>query len=64
MVRIAAPVIAVSLLLVWLSRPLTPEALSVPVLRVIAIGCRDQNPRRTRLHGAMRAGISCLTSMG
>jgi hypothetical protein len=45
---IAAPLLALPLLLLWLDRPLSPEALSDCILRVLAIGCRDQNPRRTR----------------
>jgi hypothetical protein len=45
---IAAPLLAVPLLLLWLDRPLTPEALSDCILRVLALGCRDQNPRCTR----------------
>ena len=35
-------------MLLWLNRPLTPEELADSILRVIAIGCRDQNPSRTR----------------
>jgi putative transposase len=46
---IAGPLLALPLLLLWLARPLTPEALSDCILRVLALGCRDQNPRRTRL---------------
>ena len=44
----AAPLLVLPLLLLWLGRPLTPEALADCIIRVIAIGCRDQNPRRTR----------------
>lgn len=45
---IAAPLLVLPLLFLWFGRPLSPEALSDCILRVLAIGCRDQNPRRTR----------------
>lgn len=45
---IAAPLLVLPLLLLWLGRPLTPEELADCILRVLAIGCRDQNPSRTR----------------
>ena len=44
----AAPLLAVPLLLLWLDRPLTPEHLAAMIIRTLAIGCRDQNPARTR----------------
>jgi IS4 transposase len=47
-VGVAAPTIVIPLLLLWLQRPLTPEELADCILRVVAIGCRDQNPSRTR----------------
>lgn len=45
---IAAPLLIMPLMFLWNDRPLTPEELSDTILRVLAIGCRDQNPRRTR----------------
>lgn len=45
---IAAPLLVIPLLYLWLGRPLTPEELSDCILRTLAIGCRDQNPSRTR----------------
>jgi IS4 transposase len=51
MAGIAAPIIVMPLLLLWLERQLTPEALADSIFRVLAIGCRDQNPKRTeRMH--------------
>jgi hypothetical protein len=47
MVGIAAPLLALPLLLLWLTRKLTAEDLAEAILRTIAHGCRDQNPRRT-----------------
>ena len=44
----AAPLLAVPLLLLWLERRVTPEELAALILRALAIGCRDQNPARTR----------------
>lgn len=46
-VGIGAPAAAVLLLLLWLDRPLTPEALADSILRLVAVGCIDQNPNRT-----------------
>jgi IS4 transposase len=46
-VGISAPLAAVLLLLLWLDRPLTPEALADTILRLVAVGCIDQNPNRT-----------------
>jgi len=45
---IAAPLIALPLLLLWYSADLTPQKLADMILRVLAVGCRDQNPKRTR----------------
>jgi hypothetical protein len=47
-VGIAAPIIALPLLLLWNATDLTRESLADIVLRVLAVGCRDQNPKRTR----------------
>jgi uncharacterized iron-regulated membrane protein len=47
-VGVAAPLLAVPLLLLWLGRRPTPEELAAIIMRTLAIGCRDQNPRRTR----------------
>jgi len=44
----ALPLIAIPLLLLWLRRKLTYDELAEMILRVVAIGCRDQNPGRTR----------------
>lgn len=45
---IAAPIIAIPLLLLWNAAELTRESLADMILRVLAVGCRDQNPKRTR----------------
>ena len=47
-VGIAAPLLVIPLMLLWLQRHLTPEELADSILRIVAIGCRDQNPGRTR----------------
>jgi putative transposase len=47
-VGIAAPLIALPLLFLWNSTDLTPQKLAEMILRVLAVGCRDQNPKRTR----------------
>lgn len=47
-VGIAAPLLAVPLMLLWLGRELTYDELSAMIFRTIAVGCRDQNPKRTR----------------
>jgi putative transposase len=47
-VGVAAPLLVMPLLLLWLERKVTYDALSGVVLRTVAIGCRDQNPARTR----------------
>jgi putative transposase len=48
MVGIAAPLLALPLLLLWLTRKLTAEDLADAILRTVAHGCCDQNPRRTK----------------
>jgi hypothetical protein len=48
MVGIAAPLLVTPLLLLWLDRRVTHEALAALILRTISTGCRDQNPTRTR----------------
>jgi hypothetical protein len=45
---IAAPLLVLSILWLWLGVELTPEQQSDSIVRVLAIGCRNQNPRRTR----------------
>ena len=45
---IAAPLIALPLLLLWNSTEFTPQKIADMIFRVLAIGCRDQNPKRTR----------------
>jgi len=45
---IAAPIIVMPLMFLWCERNLTPEELADSILRVLAVGCRDQNPGRTR----------------
>jgi hypothetical protein len=47
-VGIAAPLIAVPLILMWLEREITYDELSAMIFRTVAHGCRDQNPRRSR----------------
>ncbi len=48
MAGIAAPLLVVPLIFLWRKYRQTPEEMSDVILRVLAIGCRDQNPRRTR----------------
>ena len=56
MAGIAGPLLVLPLLYLWLQRRPTPEELADCVLRVLGIGCRDQNPRRTRQQwGALRS---------
>jgi len=45
---IASPILALPLLLLWNSAELTRDKVADMILRVLAIGCRDQNPKRTR----------------
>lgn len=54
-VGIAAPLLAVTLLMLWLKRRTTYEELAAMIFRTIALGCRDQNRGRTRESGAARA---------
>jgi len=44
----AAPLLAVPLLMLWLGRRVTTDELAAIIMRTLAIGCRDQNPARTR----------------
>jgi hypothetical protein len=46
MVGIAAPLLTLPVLLLWLTRKPTTEDLSHAILRTVAHGCWDQNPRR------------------
>ena len=46
-VGIAAPMLAIPLLLLWLPQKIDRESLATAILRTVAVGCRDQNPRRT-----------------
>ena len=46
-VGIAAPLLAIPLLLLWLERELSYDELAVMILRIVACGCLDQNPRRS-----------------
>ena len=55
MAGIAAPLLVLPLLFLWFGRPLTPEAMADTILRVLAVGCRDQNPSRTRRKWGMLA---------
>jgi hypothetical protein len=56
MAGIAGPLLVMPLMFLWCSRRLTPEELSDAILRVLAIGCRDQNPSRSRAKwGALAA---------
>lgn len=48
MTGIAAPLLVMPLMFLWRNKRMTPEEISDAILRVLAIGCRDQNPRRTR----------------
>ena len=40
--------LVIPLLLLWCERELTVEEISAMIFRILAIGCRDQNPGRTR----------------
>jgi hypothetical protein len=46
-VGVAAPLLAIPLVLLWLGRPMTRAALAETIIRTLAFGCRDQNRRRT-----------------
>ncbi len=47
-VGIAAPLLALPLMMMWLEREISYDELSKMIFRTIAHGCRDQNPRRSR----------------
>lgn len=47
-VGIAAPLLAVPLLLLWLGRKITHDELASVILRLVAFGCCDQNRSRTK----------------
>ena len=47
-VGIAAPMFALPLMWLWSAGELTPQKLADMLLRVLAVGCRDQNPKRTK----------------
>lgn len=47
-VGIAAPLLAVPLLLLWLKNKLNYDELAAMILRAILYGCLDQNPGRSR----------------
>ena len=51
-VGIAAPILVVPLLFLWLERELSYDEMTALIFRTIAHGCRDQNPRRTRENAA------------
>lgn len=44
----AAPLLAIPLLLLWFGRRITPDEIAAVIFRTVAVGCRDQNPSRTR----------------
>jgi hypothetical protein len=48
-VAAAAPLLAVPLLMLWLGMELTKERLAQLLVHAIAVGCRQQNPKRQRL---------------
>jgi len=45
---VAAPLIAMPLMLLWFKRELTYDELAAMIIRVISVGCRDQNRNRTK----------------
>jgi len=45
---IAAGLMAMPLMLLWLERELTYDELAAMIMRTIIVGCQDQNPKRTR----------------
>ena len=51
-VGIIAPMLAVPLLLLWLERELSYDEMAALIIRAVVLGCRDQNPRRTRENAA------------
>lgn len=46
-VGIAAPILAIPLMLLWCERDITYDELAEMILRTVATACRDQNPGRT-----------------
>lgn len=51
-VGIAAPLLAIPLLLLWLERELSYDELAAMIIRTVAFGCRDQNRGRSRNYAA------------
>ena len=51
-VGISAPLLAVPLLLLWLERELSYDEMAALIFRAIVHGCRDQNPKRTRVNAS------------
>ena len=45
---IAAPILVMPLMFLWCRRKLSAEEMAATIFRVLAIGCRDQNPNRTK----------------
>lgn len=45
---IAAGLMAIPLMLLWLERELSYDELAKMVMRTIIVGCQDQNPKRTK----------------
>jgi len=52
-VGVAASLLVVPLLWLWLDRKLSRDDMAAMILRAIAFGCRDQNPGRTRKNHAL-----------
>ena len=48
MAGIASPMLVMPLMYLWFGCDLTRERLADSIVAALAIGCRDQNPRRTR----------------
>lgn len=45
---IAAGLMAIPLMLLWLDRELSYDELALMIMRTVTVGCRDQNPKRTK----------------
>ena len=45
---IAAPMLAIPLLILWCQSGITREKLAAAIVRALVLGCVDQNPARTR----------------
>lgn len=45
-VGIAAPLLVLPLLFLWCEREITYDELAASIIRTVAFGCREQNPRR------------------